>query len=122
MRNKYQLPHPVRMQVIWMVRDFERMKNEYSALETKSPKPPDGQPRGGNVKDTTADAAIQRAELSSKIQAVERAYSMIPAEYRQGVWDNVVHRARYPSEAGERTYRRHKARFLYRAAKNLRLI
>lgn len=119
MKNQYQLPHPIRMQVIWLVRDYERMKNQYNDLMEKSPGPSDGQPRGTGTTDTVSETAMRRAELSEKIKAVEDAYSGIPEEYRRGVWDNVTYRARYPSDAGIATYKRQRKKFLYRVAKNL---
>lgn len=119
MKNKYQLPHPIRMQVIWLVRDYERMKNQYNELAEKSPGPPDGQPRGGSSRDIVQETAMKRIELAAKIEAVEEAYKTIPPEYRRGVWDNVLYRARYPSDAGTATYKRQRKRFLYLVAKKL---
>lgn len=119
MKNKYQLPHPVRMRVIWLVRDYERLKREYDNAIWDSPEPSDGQPRGNNCGDPTEREGLKRAELSKDLEAIEQAFNAIPEEYQQGVWDNVVYRARYPMDAGIATYKRHRGKFLYRVAKNL---
>lgn len=122
MRTSCQLPKPVRMRVIWAVRDYERMRMEYDEALWDSPGPPDGQPRGTKISNPTERKGMQRAELSRTLEAIEQAFNTVPEEYRQGVWNNVVYRISYPIDAGSATYARHKGKFLYRAAKNLYLI
>lgn len=122
MRNKYQLPHPVRMQVIWLVRDYERMKLEYDNAIWDSPGPPDGQPRGNNTGDPTEREGLKRADIGKRLEAIEQAFNTVPEEYRQGVWDNVVYGAGYPIYAHRNTYGNHKRRFLYCIAKKLHLV
>ena len=122
MRNKYQLPHPVRMQVIWLVRDYERMKVEYDNTIWASPGPMDGQPRGNTIGDPTGRAGIKRVDLAKRLEAIEQAFNTVPDEYRQGVWNNIVFSTRYPIYAHRNTYGNHKNRFLYQVARNLYLI
>ena len=105
-RNKYQLPHTVRMRTIWLIKDYDRMKADYYALLEDSNGPADGQPRGSTTGNPTERTGMRRAELSRNLEAVEQALISIPEEYRRGVWNNVVHRCRYPSVAGQATYRR----------------
>lgn len=121
-RNKYQLPGTVRMRVIWLVRDYDRMKAEYYSLLDNGNGPPDGQPRGSTTGNPTERIGAKRAELSRNLEAIEQALNIIPTEYRRGVWNNVVYRSRYPMDAGEATYRRWKKKFLYNIAKNMNFI
>ena len=65
---------------------------------------------------------MKRADLARNLEAIENALDSIPEEYRRGVWNNVVFRSRYPMDAGQATYRRWRARFLYRTAKNMNFI
>ena len=117
--NPYILPHALYMQVVWLIRDYDRMRDEYESSLEKSPAPPDGQPRGGNNVDSTQEKALTRVNLWTKIEAVDQALNTVPEEYRQGVWNNVVYRVRYPDDAAVSTYRRWKGRFIYQVAKNM---
>lgn len=117
--NPYILPQPLYRQVLWLLRDYERLRTEYNNAIGNSPKPPDGQPRGGISFDQTEAEGIKRCELRTKINAIENAYFKIPAEYRKGVWNNAVNYSPYPMDADRVTYNRHKQKFIYHVAKNL---
>lgn len=68
--NPYILPHALYMQVVWLIRDYDRMREEYESSLDKSPAPPDGQPRGGSNVDSTQEKALTRANLWPRIEAV----------------------------------------------------
>ena len=67
----------------------------------------------------TEHLGLRRMELSIAISAVEDALQSIPEEYRKGVYANIVLYQRYPDDAEPRTYRRYKAKFIYKVAKNM---
>lgn len=113
------LPDALANQVIWLVKDYDRMKTEYDEAIWDSPDPPDGQPRGNNNSDPTSREAMKRAELFRKLQAVEQARLAIPEVYRDGVWRNVLYRTPYPKDASRKTYWSHKSGFLYKVAENM---
>lgn len=115
--NPYILPHALYMQVVWLIRDYDRMREEYESSLEKSPAPHDGQPRSGSNVDSTQQKALTRVNLWTKIEAVDQALNTVPEEYQQGVWNNVVYRVRYPDDAEPRTYRRYKSKFIYMVAK-----
>lgn len=123
MRNyipkSYGLPDELANQVIWLVKDYDRMKLEYDNTIWDSPDPPDGQPRGSNNSDPTSREALKRAELFRKLQAVEQAKLMIPEVYRKGVWNNLLYRTPYPNDASRKTYWSYKSGFLYKVAENM---
>lgn len=117
--NPYILPHALYMHVVWLIRDYDRMREEHESSLEKSPAPPDGQPRSGSNVDSTQQKALTRVNLWTKIEAIDQALNTLPDEYRQGVWNNVVYRVRYPDDAEPRTYRRYKSKFIYMVAKNM---
>lgn len=116
------LPEHIYLQVRGIVKGYENMLAEYEAIPTESPSPPDGQPRGTGISNATMRQALKRADLARKIEAVEAAYSLIPEEYRVGVWENVTKGKPYPSYADRGTYWRYKANFYRNVAKKLFLI
>ena len=113
------LPTELANQVIWLVKDYDRMKTEYDEAIWDSPDPPDGQPRGNNNGDPTSREAMKRAELFRKLQAVEQARLAIPEVYRDGVWNSVLHKTPYPRNADRTTYWREKSKFMRRVAENM---
>ena len=116
--NKYLLPRSLYKMTLAFIRDYDRRKQEYDAIGTESPPPPDGQPRGTVIGKPTERAGISRAELKADIDAVKSALDCVPPEYRKGVWDSIVHNKRYPNDAAPRTYSYHKQRFIYQVARN----
>lgn len=113
------LPDELAMQVIWLVRDYKRLKAEYDNAIGNSPAPSDGQPRGSNISDITAREAIKRAEIFKKIDAIEKAKMEIPEKYRDGVWKKMVYGAPYPNTAGKATYWRYRNNFMMSIAERL---
>lgn len=101
------------------IRDHHRKKEEYKAICEMSPPPADGLPRGSATGNPTERLGIRRMELSNAIDAVEAALQAIPEEYRKGVYANIVLYQRYPDDANPRTYRRYKAKFVYKVAEKM---
>lgn len=101
------------------IRDHNRKVEEYKSIGETSPPPPDGMPRGSATGNPTQRDGVRRAELRVAIDAVNDALTTIPEEYRKGVWDNIVEYKRYPDDAGPRTYRTYKQRFIYHVAHNM---
>lgn len=120
--NKYILPAPVYNQTIWMIRDYQRMKDEAEALLVDSPKQMDGMPHGSPSPDGVVNKVIQRDKYLTKCKAIEEALASIPEEYRQGVWDSILFGARYPINADRTTYGTYKSRMIFRVAKSLGMI
>lgn len=120
--NPYYLPQPVYRQVLWLIRDYDRMVEEYDNAIWDSPEPPDGQPRGSNIGNPTEREGAKRAALYERIHAIEQALLVIPESYRQAIWDNIQYYARYPEYYSRRTYSTWRCRFLYTVAEKLYLI
>lgn len=117
--NPYYLPRPLYRMTLAFIRDHHRKKEEYKAICEMSPPPADGLPRGSATGNPTERLGIRRMELSNAIDAVEAALQAIPEEYRKGVYANIVLFQRYPDDANPRTYRRYKAKFVYKVAEKM---
>lgn len=114
------LPRALGNQVLWLVKDYARMKEEYDNAIWDSPEPPDGQPRGDNLGDPTSREGLKRAELFRKLQAVEQAKLAIPHPYREGVYNHVAYGVPYPKEGAHRkTWWEYKIRFIRKVAENM---
>ena len=120
--NPYLLPHNLYMRVLYMIRDYDRLREEYHIVLETSPPPPDGMPKGNILLDPTAEKAVRRADLSREIKSIEQARFSVPIEYMDGVWDNIHYGAWFPPDAAECTYRRWKQRYIYHVAKNMNFI
>lgn len=123
MRDYYlknsEIPEELYRQTLFMIKDYDRMKEEYDNAIWDSPEPPDGQPRGSNAGDPTSREGLKRAELFRKLQAIEQAKLSLPEEYREGVWNNVLYKTPYPKSAHRKTWWQYKTAFILRVARNM---
>lgn len=117
--NPYMLPTTIYRQVVWIVRDFDRMCDEYDDMIWDSPEPPDGQPRGANIGKPTEREAVKRALLAERINAVEQSLKVVPEKYREAVLLNVQYCKKYPKDYSRNTYGKWRARFLFEIAKKM---
>lgn len=113
------MPEDLYRHTLWMIKGYDRMKEEYDNAIWDSPEPPDGQPRGGNTGDPTSREGMKRAELFRKLQAIEQAKISIPNDYREGVWNNVLYKVPYPEGAHRKTWWRYKVAFIKSVARNM---
>lgn len=118
--NPYRLPHELYMRVLYLVRDYARIKAAREDILYGTPERSGAPIRGHGS--PTENKALQLYALGNECDAVDNAFAVIPKEYRKGVWENIVHRAPYPSDADTETYGRWRRRFLYQIAKNLHQI
>lgn len=118
--NPYKLPHNLRMRMLYLVRDYERIKSERADILYSSPVN-DGQPHNG-LSNPTEIKGIKLAVLENECSAVERALEGIPEEYRKGIMDNICYGAPYPYTAHRNTYSYWRTRMLNAVAKNLNIL
>ena len=120
--NPYFLPHNLYMHVLYLVRDYDRMKAQQNNILFAS-SAPDGMPGGNQAGDPTGNKALQMSFLSGQIQAIERALDKIPPEYRKGVFDNVRYGGwPYGVPAHRNTWSKWRTRFVYWIAYELKLL
>lgn len=115
--NPYKLPHNLYMRMLYLVRDYERIKSQRADILHSSPAH-DGQPHTG-LGNPTENKGIKLAMLDNECSAVEKAIESIPEEYRKGVLRNIKDNERYPITASETTFRRYRYKLTYTLAKIL---
>ena len=118
----YTIPEDVWRECVSIIREYDRAKEEYESLLHQSPPPMDSQPKARSTNSPTERVAIRRAQMSLRLCAVDEAFTVIPPEYRQAIWDNIVKRNDYPAYAHRSTYVRWKTRMIKYLAERLLLL
>lgn len=116
------LPANVRRQVLYLVKDYDRMVSEADGILDESGKPSGGMPRSGSISDTVAAKAAKRERLLQRINAIDEAALMIPKDLRDAVFENVKDGTPLPDLAHPQTYYRWRSIFLYAVAEKLNMI
>lgn len=114
--NPYKLPHNLYMRMLYLVRDYDRIKSEREDILHSTPEH-NGQPCSSGISSPTEAKGIKLLALGDNCKAIEEALNEIPEEYRKGVWNNICYQSPYPNDAGEATYKRWRCRFIYTVAK-----
>ena len=124
----YVLPQPVYRQALWAVKDIERLRQRLA--ETKknayavSARDYFGYSTtgAGRLSDRTSAAAVEITMLSQRINAIERAFSMIPEVYRDAIEDKLIRGVPYPDYAHVNTWKKWQQILVYHVAVNLHLL
>jgi len=93
--NPYLLPHNLRKRMLYLVRDYDRIRNKCE------------------------EDLKKESILFYECLAIEYAVKKIPPEYKQGVIDNICRDTPYPIDAGEATYKKWRSRLFYYLAQEL---
>lgn len=122
------MPDAVYYQTIWAVRDLGRMEEKLNDMERtirmRSAFPNDIV--SDSVKDYSAvkpteKAAVERAVLRMRIDAIKSALNDVPQVYRQFIMDNIVKQKSYKCFPNK-LWRIWKQRFLFNVAQNLEIM
>lgn len=109
--NPYLLPKNLYGEVKYLIKDYERLKEEYKELSVVC------EEQRNWAKLCTAAA---------KISAVETALLRIPPEYRSGLMNNFENEGKkegyYPINADYRTYQKCKQKLIYFVAENMNYV
>lgn len=119
--NPYLLPHNLYMRMLYLIKDYERLKEARLDILYSSPVR-DGMPKGSDIAHPTEARAVELAMIESEIRAVEDAAMEIPLEYRGAIIRHIMGKEPYPYTAGEATWKRWQARMVYHTAKNLKYV
>lgn len=119
-KGKYTIPRAAWNRVIWLIRDYDRLKQEADQLIMVRDKAPgDMAPAGrGGRSDPVAVAAIKRERFLKDIAVMDDAMELIPQEYRKGIWRS-LQGGTYPKDADRCTYSRWKSRYIYAVAEKM---
>lgn len=123
--NIYVLPSDLWYRTLYLIRGYDRMKEEYEdRIEEGMSADSDTIPAGKTFKtgDPTGSKAVKLSELAQQIRAIEKAKIVIPYEYMEGVWDNIMTHDPYPPDAHPKTYGHWKGRYVYEVARNMNWI
>lgn len=115
------LPDNVYKQVLYIVRDYDRMKSECDDMLGAS-SPSMGEIHGSGIGDPTCSTAISRELMLDKVKIIDECLKDIPEEYRKHIFNNIRYHQKYPSWADRSTWSRNKSRFVYSVAKKLYLV
>lgn len=120
-KGMYILPNNLWRQTISMIRDYDRLKTEYDDRIGEGMSPGSEEASGKTYKtgDPTGVKAIKLSSISERIRAVEKAMLWIPYEYREGIWNHIIYRSRFPGDADRSTYTRWQQRYVFEVAKNM---
>lgn len=118
--NPYKLPHNLYMRMLYLVRDYERIRSEREDILKGSPAP-DGIPHSG-IGNPTEQKAIKLAMLDRECEAVAKAIGKVPEEYRRPLINNICYGSPYPYTAHRNTYSYWRTKLLHFVACNLGLI
>lgn len=115
------LPRDIYHRVLWLVRGYDRIKEELDSLII--PEKRDGEARGTGLSDPTVQAAIRRERLMDDFSAIEEARKLIPEEYREEVFLNVkdirpFHTFPMYDFAHYQTWKYHRRKFIRNVAIN----
>lgn len=122
--NKYQLPSTVYHKTIWTIRDYYRVKeslNDLADTSTGIAYDKDKVQTSGNS-DMTFNAALRYGDAKKIVDVIEEARRMMPDEYQQGVWNNLLFCNAFPPDANRSTYGRVKSKFIHDVAEGLNYI
>lgn len=120
--NIYVLPSDLWYRTLYLIRGYDRMKEEYEdRIEEGIGIDTENVPSGKTYKngDPTGIKAVKFSKLAGQIRAIEMAKLVVPYEYMDGVWNNIMTHDPYPPDANPRTYGRWKGRYVYEVARNM---
>ncbi len=115
--NPCKLPHNLYMQMLYLVRDYDRMKAE--RLEILHSTPLHDGSGHSSISSPTENKAIRLAELDTICKKIQSAFEEIPEEYRAGIFNNICYSVPYPYTAHRNTYAYWRAKLLYSLAKKM---
>lgn len=117
--KEFHLERTLYNRVLSTVRDYPRMIESINDILYGGSAINDGMPKSSGIGKPTEKKAILIEQIEFTVDAINKALKLIPIEYRQYIFDNVVHKIKYPDFADRMTWSRWRMRFLYFVAVNL---
>lgn len=120
--GKYALPPNVRSQLIYLIKDYERMKEEADAILSEYRINFEDMPKQSAHSDMVASKAARREYILLRLEAIDTAFQKVPEVYRLPIYNNICRRERYPDYADKTTFWRWRSKMLHYLAKSLGMI
>ncbi len=109
--NPYLLPKNLYYQVKYMIKDYQRLKEEYEKLSNTCEEERNW---------------VKVCTTATKISAIKTALLKIPVEFREGLLNNIDNerniKGYYPLNADQRTYQKYKQKLIYYVAENMNYV
>lgn len=126
-RKDFKLPEAVYRQALWAARDLPRMKEKLTELEESVERigiadPSEAVRSGSIIRDTTGRKATELAQLTLRIQAIEKGFLTVPPKYRSGLRDHLSFGIPYPEDYHRNTWKKWQQVALYAVACNLKIL
>ena len=115
----YTIPESIWRECIHIIRDYDRARAEYDGLLDQAATSLSGMPKAEIPGSPTERAAIERALMAIRLNAVDEAFGRVPEDYRQAIRDNIVKRAEYPGYAHRNTFVYWKRKMIIHLAEKL---
>lgn len=125
---EYVLPDAVYYQVLWAVRDLERLEKELEELkDTRGDVNGNPMAVGENhhsymVSSKTENKAIRILLLDRRINQIEDAFDIVPEKYKGYVINSIINKVAPKKGFPDNIWKIWKQRFLYQVAKNFELV
>lgn len=122
--DAYDITREEYFSTVWAIRNYDNLQEEARDLLEQSPVN-DGQPRGSQKSDPTAQAAERRERVTRQIKHIEDALRIVPAEYRAVLIENVarqvpLYKAAPKAYIADTTLQYWRVRFICEVAMNRR--
>jgi len=119
--NPYVLPENLYRQILYLIKDYDRIKLQWSEELYTSPGR-DGGPRGSRISDPTFSKALKRLRLEEDLKAMDKALTQIPEEYREHVINHSRYGIRFPDWADRKTWFKYQSKYIFHVAENLKKV
>lgn len=127
-QKPFKLPEAVYRQALWAARDLPRMKEKLAELEEATDLLAAADPtrpvRGrdcADISDITGQRAVELAQLTLRIRAIEDGFLAAPPKYRSGLREHLSLGAAYPEDFHRNTWKKWQQIVLYTMARNLKI-
>lgn len=125
--HEYLVPHTVYKQAVWAVKDLPRLKERLKEVQENAYYVGSHNlllegGTNGILSDTTANNAVELANISNRINAIENAFLMIPEKYRDGIRKHLINDMEFGDSAHPNTWKHWQQVYIFYTAKNLQLV
>jgi len=122
--NPYVLPNNLYMRVVYIVKDYERLKDEYDVAVGYSTPAVNGMPRSQEMNRVTEGKALLIATMFDELYAITEALDVMPREFRDGVFKKLVKGDPWSitTTQTKEMWQRYESIYLYGIAQKLNLI
>ena len=113
------LPRPVFFQVEWILKDYDRLKEIVTNASVANMAEGAVVFYADNNSGLLSRSVIEEAMF--KVDVIERSLNIVPEEYREAIFDNLVRKTGFPDTAADNTWKKWKHVYIIELAKNLNL-